>query len=272
MSRPEDTTTILPESKIIHLRHGRLSYREAGGGRPIVFLHGMNGGARSWARQFISLASRYRVIAWDAPGFGDTDPCDATVESYAAVAIDFMRHLGAAGAVLVGHSMGGVVAGRVAATSGDLIVKLILSCTHCGYGHAAGGDLMPKYSSRIEELKTMPKEEYGRLRASKMVPPETSPEIVELLAKASMDSRPEGLAAAGRMVQEADNAKILSSVAVPTLILYSRNDPVIRWESTSALMAALPAARVEVFASAGHAPYAEEPERYNRLIDEFAAT
>jgi pimeloyl-ACP methyl ester carboxylesterase len=259
-----------PELRTIRLGNGRLSYRDSGSGTPIVFFHGMNGDSRSWAYQFAFLAEKYRVIAWDAPGFGKSDVCPATIEGYAAVGMEFMEKIGASGAFLVGHSMGGVVATRIAATPGNTVKKLVLSCTHSGYGQVSGSNLLPRYASRIEEMKKMPKEEYGRIRASRMVPPDTHPDVLGLLAEISMEARPEGLEAAGRMVQETDNSGIFDSIAIPVLVLYAERDPVVKIESTLKLIKALPSARVVMMPSVGHAPYAEDPEAYNRIIDEFA--
>lgn len=259
-----------PELKTIRLSHGQLSYRESGSGSPIVFFHGMNGDSRSWAHQFASLSEKYRVIAWDAPGFGSSEVCPATIEGYAKAGMEFLERIEAASAVLVGHSMGGIVAARITATKGSTVTKLVLSCTHPGYGHKSGNELLSRYASRIEEMKKMPKEEYGRIRASRMVPPDAQPEVLGLLAEISMEARPEGLEAAGRMVQETDNTFFFASISIPVLILYAERDPVVKMDSTAKLIKALPSARVEELPLVGHAPYAEDPVTYNRIIDEFA--
>ncbi len=269
--RPERTAAEFPELRTIVLSHGRLSYREYGSGEPIVFLHGMNGDSRSWAYQFMELSGKYRTIAWDAPGFGGSDVCAPTCAGYTAAAMEFMEKIEASGAILVGHSMGGIVAARVAAAEGNTVRKLVLSCTHLGYGHASGRDLLPRYASRLEEMKNMPKNEYGWIRASKMVPPDTHPDVLGLLAEISMEARAEGLAAAGRMIQETDNRGVAASISIPVLILYAERDPVINRDTTMKLTSAFPKAQVAMMPSVGHAPYAEDPVGYNRMLDEFAS-
>ncbi len=54
-----------------------LAYREAGSGAPLVLLHGIGNQSGSWVQQLESLADRFRVIAWDAPGYGGSDPLAA---------------------------------------------------------------------------------------------------------------------------------------------------------------------------------------------------
>ena len=265
--------TMIPELQFVRLSHGVLSYREAGQGRPIVFFHGMNGNSKSWAYQFAGLSNRYRVIAWDAPGFGSSDVCEASAEGYVSAGLEFLRSLGVEDVVLVGHSMGGVVAARVAAEPEGPVAKLVLSCTHWGYGRADVDELMPRYSKRIEEMKTLEREEYARIRASKMLPPGTemgNPEVFAFVAEVAGEGRAEGLAAAGRMIQSTDNRPIFSQLRQPIMILYGEKDPVISKDKTDELVAALPGAQVHMIPGAGHAPYAENSALYNALLDAFA--
>ena len=51
----------------------RVAYREQGAGPAIVFLHGLGGNSASWQLQFEALSSTHRVVAWDMPGFGNSD-------------------------------------------------------------------------------------------------------------------------------------------------------------------------------------------------------
>ena len=62
-----------------------VAYREAGTGLPIVFLHGMGGGAASWDFQLEEFSRTHRAIAWDMPGYGGSAPIDPmTFEGLAA--------------------------------------------------------------------------------------------------------------------------------------------------------------------------------------------
>ncbi len=53
---------------------GGLSWREAGDGPPIVFLHGLGGTRLAWEPQLEGLSDHFRCIAWDMPGYGDAAP------------------------------------------------------------------------------------------------------------------------------------------------------------------------------------------------------
>jgi pimeloyl-ACP methyl ester carboxylesterase len=90
-----------------------LAYRQYGEGRPLVLLHGIGSGSAAWRFQLEGLADRYRVIAWDAPGYGESDafsierphPAD-----YARALSVLLNALQAKNFVLVAHSLGALVA------------------------------------------------------------------------------------------------------------------------------------------------------------------
>jgi len=95
----------------------RLSYEENGAGPVALLIHGSPGNAKAWARVGERLGNRFRVIAPDLPGYGETTrqpPGDEPDVRYACQLIEgLVRHVGPP-AVLAGHSYGGVVALAVA--------------------------------------------------------------------------------------------------------------------------------------------------------------
>jgi pimeloyl-ACP methyl ester carboxylesterase len=261
----------LPELKYFSYKNGRLAYREAGVGPTLFLLHGMNGGSQSWAHLFQSLATSFRIVAWDAPGFGESDVFGDRVEDFKGAATALMNSLKLNNAVLIGHSMGGVVALQLATEQEASVSGLILSSTHLGFGCPKGAALMPRYADRIERMISKGVDiAYGRERAKRSTPPETSEAVIEFLAKIAAGSRAEGIRNGGRMSQEADNAEICSKISVPVLILSGEKDTVIPSNMHSDLIAALPEALQYVFPNAGHASYAEYPNIFNKWVKDFA--
>ena len=62
-----------PELQTADIGDGaQISYREAGGGTPVVILHGLGGRSESWVPQYEGLSDRYRIIGWDAPGYNES--------------------------------------------------------------------------------------------------------------------------------------------------------------------------------------------------------
>ena len=56
---------------------GRVAYRESGVGPPVLFLHGLGGSRYAWEPQLESLGATHRCLAWDMPGYGDSEPLSA---------------------------------------------------------------------------------------------------------------------------------------------------------------------------------------------------
>lgn len=263
------TKLSIPKGELVDLSHGTLKYRESGKGRPILFLHGLNGSSRSWIFQLNGLSKNFRVISWDAPGFGGSDPCAPNVDAFAIAAMELLQTLEALPAVVVGHSMGGVVATRMAAFKQSPVNKLILSCTHWGYGMPKGQKLMKRYAQRLDELTELSHIEYGRVRASKMLPETVSPVVFNFVSEISRKGRIEGLENAGRMMQETDNRQILTNISAPIMIISAEKDPIVSKDQTAQLLKTVPSAKSIELRGVGHVPYIEDPKGYNRVVEKF---
>ena len=260
----------IPHKQSVYLGDRRVDYREQGNGKTICFLHGMNGESGTWINQFKALSARYRVVAWDAPGYGKSSVCSGTIADLAAIALEFLDAIGAQKPLVVGHSMGGVIAGRLAIDHSPQLSGLVLSCSHAGWGDTPGLPLRARYTKRIEELERMTTEEFGALRASKMVSPDTSEETRAYLAELSAAVTVDGLKTIGRANQEADNLPGLSALSLPCFILSAENDKVIKFDLTTNLLKAMPAAQHTTLTGVGHAPYIEDPVQYNGVISKIA--
>jgi pimeloyl-ACP methyl ester carboxylesterase len=117
------------ELKTVKAHHVPVRYLEGGAGQPLVFLHGA-GGAQA-ADPFLSkLAAKYHVYAPLLPGYGDSEECgeirdmlDFTLHSW-----DVVEALGLKNPILVGHSMGGMIAAEMAAIAPNDVSRLGLIC------------------------------------------------------------------------------------------------------------------------------------------------
>ena len=107
-----DLVSQLPERDCVEVNGLPLSYRSMGRGEPILFLHGLLGSADSWLFQLHDLSDRYRVISWDAPGYGQSGEVEPELELFADQLRGFIDKLALPSLTLVGHSMGGVLAAR----------------------------------------------------------------------------------------------------------------------------------------------------------------
>ncbi len=117
------------ELKTVATPHVPVRYIEGGSGEPLVFLHGA-GGAAVTDPFLEKLAAKYHVYAPLLPGYGDSEECseirdmlDFTLHSW-----DVVEALGLKDPILVGHSMGGMIAAELAAVSNTTVEQLALTC------------------------------------------------------------------------------------------------------------------------------------------------
>jgi len=121
------------EDKFVTTRWGRLHYREAGDGIPLVLLHSNGASAYEFEHVIGPLSERHRVLAWDMPGHGDSDPLTRhlSVPDYAAAVVDFIDHLGIERANVAGASIGGAICIALAARHGYCFHTVIAVETPC---------------------------------------------------------------------------------------------------------------------------------------------
>lgn len=104
-----------------------LGYEESGAGPPIVFLHGLSMSRATWRRFLPDLTDRFRVVGLDQRGHGEsTHTGGYMLDNYVADAVAFLEEVVREPSVLVGHSLGGVVAHGVAQSRPDLVRSVLL--------------------------------------------------------------------------------------------------------------------------------------------------
>ena len=119
------------------------AYTEAGqGDTAVLLLHGIGGGQAIWAAALPVLASAgYHAVALDFPGYAaplNTSTGTPTLDAMVQAVRTLLAHIGARRNVLVGHSMGGMVAQEVVARSPGGIDALVLACTSAAFGKSDG--------------------------------------------------------------------------------------------------------------------------------------
>ena len=128
-------------------------FREQGSGTPLTLLHGISSGAASWHKQMA--LPGYRVLAWDMPGYGES-PMLATARADAGAYADALaRMLDRAGVqktVLLGHSLGALVAAAFAARYPQRVRYLVLADVAQGYGQAEAAQREKIWQGRQQQM------------------------------------------------------------------------------------------------------------------------
>lgn len=203
------------------------AFTALGGGPTVLMLHGIGGGHLAFAPQVETFASAgYRAVAWDMPGYGHSAPIEPyTFKGLAQSCIQLIETLKVDRVVLLGHSMGGMVAQEVVARRPDLVSRLILCGTSPAFGKPDGDwqrEFIAQRTAPLDAGKSMP--ELAETLVPQMVGPGSLPEGVRL-ATHCMGMVP---AATYRRALECivtfDRRGNLGNIHVPTLLVAGEHD------------------------------------------------
>ncbi len=258
-----------------------ISHREAGAGisnRPaLVLLHGIGSAARAFDDQLAGLSKNLRVVAWDAPGYGDSTalPMEAPVAAdYAAALADFLDAQGIVSCHLVGHSLGALMAASFAADRPARILSLTLASVAGGHAKLPAADREKQLAQRIGDVATLGPREMAEKRGPRLLGPEATPAMIRRVVDTMAAVRSDGYAQAARMLASGDvKADIARLPAeMPVQFLYGDADVITPPARNVEIAAVRPQAPVVVVPGAGHAVYLEKPAIFNEALSKFIAS
>lgn len=249
----------------------RLYYEVAGSGPPLVLVHGLGVDLRMWDDQFTTLAQHFRVVRYDARGFGRSALPTAEPYSHADDLKGLLEHLGIARTALAGLSFGGRVATHFTLTYPEMVQRLILVDSGMnGYQYSAEWNAL--WTAIREEAATKGPQAGNALWLGH-----------PLLAPAR-----EQTAVASRLAQmiaeysgwhwvntdpvrwgEVSDRQRLDEIRVPTLIIIGERDLPDFHAIAAFLQQHIPHARTAMLERVGHMTNMEAPEQFNRLVEAF---
>jgi pimeloyl-ACP methyl ester carboxylesterase len=243
--------------------------RRGAGDTAVVMLHGVGGGAAAWTPQLEAFTSAgFLAVAWDAPGYG----ASAVVEPYdmagLARALErLLDELSARRCVLMGHSMGGMVAQEALATFPDRIDGVVLSGTSPAFGKPDGDWQREFLAQRLGPLdagRTMA--DLAPALVAGMVGPDAGPAGVRLatdvMARVPADTYRKALHALVRF----DRRDALGAIRIPTLVVAGERDANAPPGVMEKMAARIPGAEYRVLAGCGHLANLERPAAFNEIV------
>lgn len=260
-----------------------LHYVSEGSGAPVLLLHGLGGFAGVWRHNLRALGRHAAVYALDLPGFGlsSKPPGPYPLDFFVRVIESFRRALGLDRLTLVGHSLGGAVAGAYALAYRARVERVALV-----------GAVVPGFDYRVSWVyRLLATPVLGELAGGLMWPgllraslarcfAQPDPDEVDFLVQASYPIRvsPEGRAAflstlrsvRADFAAEAERFRRgLGSLALPILLIHGRQDPVVPPAYPAAVAATLSNAEVRWLEECGHFPQIEHRDTVNAWLSEF---
>ncbi len=258
-----------------------------GKGSPVILIHGLGGSASGWLLSIEDIASHHRVYAMDLIGHGRTSPPPSGVLRTADLAtfvIDFMAELKIDRAHIVGHSMGGAIALKIAIDFPNRVDKFILVDSG-GLGQEISifyrlmsVPLIGEWLA-LKDYQTDVKKYGEGLRASYENASFITNELVEELYR--VERNPEHVKMLIKSLRLGMNVKgqrksvyapflsKLPTIHNPTLVIWGREDAIVPLSHGESAVKHLPNARLEIIEKCGHVPLFEQPKIFNRLILEF---
>ena len=239
---------------------------------PVVFLHGIGGGAKSFAPQIASFAGAgYHPVALDLPGYGGRPPVDTM--SFDAIAADVEAAIAGAALqrpVLVGHSMGGMVVQTLLRRRPDGYAAAVLSCTSPAFGNPAG-DFQKKFiADRLAPLdagQTMA--DVAPNAARTVMSPAADPAGRALFIEQYALVPETTYRAAVNCLVTFDERANLAAIKVPVLCLAAEHDRNAPAPVLEKMASKIPGAQYVRLPGLGHMPNLEAPGAFDAAIFKF---
>lgn len=240
-----------------------IRYRETGAGPALVLMHGIGSGSAGWLFQLETLKG-YRLIAWDAPGYGESDllpmekprPAD-----YAQALHEFLDRLLLKDVMLVASSLGCLMASAYAAAHPERVRGMILLGPAGGYG----GD-EAKTTQRLQIYDELGADGLAEKRAPTVVAKGSPPIALELSRwtqrRVSRETYRKAVYCLGQGNLALDARKFQKKV----LVACGTEDIITPEAGCKAIANAFPRSEYRSLPGLGHVPHIEAPEVVNRLI------
>ena len=249
-----------------------VAWREAGEGQLVLFLHGLGGSRIAWEPQLEDLSDRWRCLAWDLPGYGESEPFSGpmTFPGAAAAVEGLIETAEASSAHLVGMSLGGMVALHTAISHPRLVrtLSLIASSPAFGFdGTTTAEDWKAERLAPLDRGETLASLGPRILRA---IAGAAAPDSVVEEANAALQRIPiPGFRAAVECLPSHDVRAELPNIEAPTLVLVGDGDTETPVPYSRYLADHIPSSRLEIVPDAGHLLNLESPTTVNAHLRRF---
>jgi pimeloyl-ACP methyl ester carboxylesterase len=248
-------------------------YQVAGSGDTTVFLlHGAYGSKDYFRDEIAALVQEgLRVVAWDAPGYGISPlPKDLSIEGLAEAAARLVTAVGTRTNIVVGHSMGGIIAPAVCARIPDRVQGLVVSATVASFSQKTDEEKRVFLEERIEPLKRgKPFRETAQAVVDSMFAPTSSGARVQRVKDVALAMSAETFMAAISAIVHYEGVPTLQSLNLPTLLVAGTYDKVGNPASMEKMAGWLKQARFVCIDNAAHYAFAEQQDTFNQHLLHF---
>lgn len=255
----------------------RWSYMEAGDStKPVIIaLHGSGGNCTDWRFQFAGLSKKFRVIAWNAPGYYLTDGFKTETpgcKDFADALNDFLLSLKLDKVYLAGNSFGSRVSQCFAMYYPQKVIRMAFIGPSAGFVNLADSTKSKMVALRQEQIKNGPLY-FARTRVNRLVAPGTSPSLIKLISEGMKATNKRSFLQVTTHFNTAfgySPKEVAEKVKIPILIIAGDKDLINPLtDHAKPLHEALKNSELIILNNIGHLPHLEEPKKVNDLIQSF---
>jgi len=236
---------------------------------PLVLLHGIGSASASWLWQLQHFGRERLVLAWDAPGYGSSSPLamDAPqAGDYAEALEQLLDALGIGPFVLVGHSLGALMAAAFAARHPHQVQRLVLLSPAAGYGLATAAQREEKLRARLVLMQRLGPQGLAAERSGNLLSHAAGAEARALVRWNMAQLDVHGHAQAAQMLAGGRLIEDVARYPGPLLVACGSADTVTPEPGCRAIAAAALQGEYRSLPGLGHACYAEDPATVNALL------
>lgn len=248
-----------------------VAFKERGTGRALVFLHGVGGGAENFDAQLAHFGETWRAMAWDMPGYGASPPLEvAGFEEWAEALARGLGARGVSSCVLVGHSIGGMIAQTLVARQPGLVSALVLSATSPAFGNPDGDFQRAFVASRLGPLdRGASMAELAAEFVPGLVGSAASPEAMRDALASMSRVRPETYRTAMEALVRFDARATLAGITQPSLLIAGADDNAAPARVMERMAQKMQNASCVTIPGMGHLGNIEQPAAFNAAIEAF---
>lgn len=248
-----------------YVEHGQVSKT------PLVLLHGFTDSWRSFEHVITKFSKDYYVVAITHRGHGGSSKPEQAykIKDYSDDVAAFISKKGLKKCIVVGHSLGGLIAQQFAITNPEKLQGIVLVATDASFTDNPG---LPEFIDEVNKLSDPIAYDFAALFQRSTIYKPVDFMQVETFIRESLKVPSATWKATGAEIMKTDLTNEIAKITAPTLILWGNRDSLCQWTDQGSLASSIPNAALKVYKDVGHAIHWENPEQFVKDVEKFSSS